>query len=300
MQKTWDAIVVGAGPAGASCAVWLQHLGFKPLLLEASDRIGGLAARNPFGDIWTVTSPNQTGAQVAQQIAAQVQAAGVEVWLHAKVDEIRGSQPKFSVTVRRSQEQPQTLLTRFVVLATGVRPRELPGHEGTLCPGVIVGPGDAVMQTSFAGARVAILGGGDNAFENYEFVKSQGATHAKIFARSVRAQRQFVSRVPASDVLIGSAVVDPVGRRVNDQVYDYILVLYGWRPNIDFMGAQALTLDERGFVRTDLASAQTSTPGIFAIGEVAQRMHPCVPTAMADGVVAAKAIERELSKQTAA
>ena len=80
MSKTWDAIIVGAGPAGASCAVWLRHLGLDPLVIESTDRIGGLAARNPFDDIWTVTSPGQTGAQVAAQIANQVQAAGVDVW----------------------------------------------------------------------------------------------------------------------------------------------------------------------------------------------------------------------------
>jgi len=72
-------------------------------------------------------------------------------------------------------------------------------------------------------------------------------------------------------------------------------VLYGWQANIGFLDGLALAIDERGFVQTDMATAQSSVQGIYAIGEVAQRMHPCVPTAMADGVVAAKAIEKQLT-----
>ena len=49
-----------------------------------------------------------------------------------------------------------------------------------------------------------------------------------------------------------------------------------------------LARDERGYIRTDFATAETSVPDIYAIGEVAHRMHPCVVTSMADGVVAAR------------
>ena len=297
MQKVWDSIIVGAGPAGASCAVWLRHLGFEPLLIEATDRIGGLAARNPFADIWTVTSPSLTGEQVADQIARQVQAAGVDTWLESKVLSVdRPSEPSdFKVQVQRPEHPPQTLLAKTLVLATGVRPRGLPGHEDKRYPGVIVGPGQEVMNADFTGARVALLGGGDNAFENYTFVKERGALRAKIYARTVRAQKQFVDRVPSEDLIIGSATVDPGERTVNGERYDWILVLYGWQPNIGFLSDLPLALDQRGFVQTDMRDAQASTNGVYAIGEVAQRMHPCVPTAMADGVVAAKAIEARLT-----
>lgn len=299
MNKTWDAVIVGAGPAGASCAVWLRHLGLDPLLLESTDRIGGLAARNPFADIWTVTSPGQTGSQVADQIAAQVQAAGIDVWLNAQVTSVTGDTASaYTVTVSRVAQVEVSLKARTLVIASGVRPKPLPGHEGQAFDGVIVGPGDQVMSTDFHGARVALLGGGDNAFENYEFVKQQGATHACIYARTVRAQRQFVDRVPASDVVLGTPVVDPLARAVNEQPYDWILVLYGWQANIGFLAGVPVVLDDRGFVQTEVATAQTSVDGIYAIGEVAQRMHPCVPTAMADGVVAAKAIEKKLTFPT--
>lgn len=295
MQKVWDAIIIGAGPAGASCAVWLRQLGLDPLLVEATDRVGGLAARNPFADVWTVTSPNQTGVEVAKQMARQVQAAGVDVWFDTRVLSVGGHADAFSVQLRRGDHDTQAVMAKTLVLATGVRPRELPGHAGQSFPGVIVGPGEQVMATDFTGARVALLGGGDNAFENHGFVKVRGAQYAHVYARTVRAQKQFVERVPASELTIGLPEVDPHARTVNGQPYDWILVLYGWQPNIGFLQGLSLGLDANGFVQTDMQTAQTSVDGVYAIGEVAQRMHPCVPTAMADGVVAAKAIERRLT-----
>ena len=298
MQKVWDAIVVGAGPAGASCAVWLRHLGLDPLLIEATDHIGGLAARNPFPDIWTVTSPDQTGVQVAEQIARQVQAAAVPTWFDTRALSVAGHAGEFQLQIKRGEQASETVAAKTLVLATGVRPRELPGHEDTYYPGVIIGPGEAVMTTDFTGSRVALLGGGDNAFENHQFVKQRGATDAQIYARTVRAQKQFVDRVSGPELIVGDPVVDPVARTVNGQPYDWILVLYGWQPNIGFIQDLSLRLDSRGFVQTDMQSAQTSVDGIYAIGELAQRMHPCVPTAMADGVVAAKAIEARLTGKT--
>ena len=295
MSKTWDAIIVGAGPAGASCAVWLRHLGLDPLVIESTDRIGGLAARNPFDDIWTVTSPGQTGAEVAAQIAAQVQAAGVDVWFRTQVKAISGTYPDFTVQVMRADQDMQSLRARTIVVATGVRPKELPGFNNERFEGVIIGPGDEVMSTKFEQARVALLGGGDNAFENYAFVKQRGATEACIYARTVRAQKQFVEQVPDEDLVVGPTTVDPKAKTVNGRAYDWILVLYGWQANIDFLNALPLTIDNRRFVHTDMVDAQTNLSGIYAIGEVAQRMHPCVPTAMADGVVAAKAIEKRLT-----
>lgn len=296
MSKIWDSIVIGAGPAGASCAVWLKHLGFDPLLLEASDRIGGLAARNPYPDVWTVTSPNLTGEQVADQIAGQVRAAGLAFWANAPVLGVEGHEPAFRVLVQRDIGQQAVVTGRTVVIASGVKPRGLPGFAGEMFDGVLVGPGQAVMSQNYDGLSVAILGGGDNAFENYEFVRQRGARLARVFARTLRAQRQFLARAAAQDVVVGPFQVDPRRREVNGQHFDLLMVFYGWEPQADFLSGIAVVRDDRGFLATDPVMAQTSVPGVYAIGEVAQRMHPCVPTAMADGVVAAKAIERLLSQ----
>lgn len=296
MSKTWDAVVIGAGPAGASCAVWLRRLGFDPLLLEASDRVGGLAARNPYPDVWTVTSPHQTGVEVAAHIAEQVRLADLALWTHSRVLGIKRQATAFSTQVCREIAPDLRVLSRLVVIASGVKPRGLSDIDGPLPEGVLVGPGQAVMEQDYSGRSVAILGGGDNALENYEFVTQRGARHVRVFARSLRAQRQFLARANPQDLVVGPCVVDAQRREVNGERFDLLMVFYGWEPQADFLGGLEVSRDERGFLATDPMTAQTSVPGVYAIGEVAQRMHPCVPTAMADGVVAAKAIERVLSR----
>ncbi|MGO1767325.1 MAG: NAD(P)-binding protein, partial [Advenella sp.] len=87
-QAVYDAIVIGAGPAGASCAVWLAHMGFSPLVIESSGRAGGLSASNPFEDTWNVTAPGLTGEEVAARIKLSLDSARVPVLLNSHVTRI--------------------------------------------------------------------------------------------------------------------------------------------------------------------------------------------------------------------
>jgi len=298
MNPIWDAIIVGGGPAGASCATWLARLGLAPLLLEAAPLLGGLTACNPFRDDWIVALPAVTGRDVAANIARSVELAceqtRLEVVTGARVTAVRRAADGFEVDCLQ-QGATRRHAGRTLVLATGVRPRPLdasrPGHAW---PGVLCGPGEHIARADYAGRSVAILGGGDNAFENYAYVRGRGAASVQVYARTVRAQRQLVRAVADGDLHVGAYQVDPETRQVQGRTYDLILVFYGWEPRADFADGLALRRDERGFIRTDPDSAVTSVPGCYAVGEVARRMHPCVVTAMADGVVAAKAIERAL------
>lgn len=317
MSKWWDAIVVGAGPAGASCAVWLKQLGMSVLLLESQSEPGGLLRTNSYLDVWTVTSPDQTGQDMARHLARQIQIAGVEIRCLTKVLKVERAVcdekgvSGFCVTLGPALYDgsgadslparecvPQAAYAeyaRHVVIASGVRARSPAGITDEPPAGVLVGPGQQVMQYPFQGLSVAVLGGGDNAFENYLYARDQGARKVKLFARTVRAQQQFVNQVPAGDVVAGDIVLDPQARTVNGESFDCVLVFYGWEPCADFIDAVPVRRNSRGFIHVNPDTTETSVPGLYAIGEVTQRMHPCVSTAMADGVVAAKAIERRSS-----
>ena len=120
-----------------------------------------------------------------------------------------------------------------------------------------------------------------------------------IFARTVRARASLVDQVPAACVRHGPFDFDAPGQRVNGQPYDQILVLFGYELAKHALLGLEPALRADGFVWTD-PQAQTSLPRVFAIGELAQRAHPCCATAMADGVVAAKSIQRELESSMAA
>ncbi|RIQ59756.1 NAD(P)/FAD-dependent oxidoreductase [Bordetella avium] len=290
MRQIYDAVIVGAGPAGASCAVWLARLGLAPVLVEASARPGGLTADNPFTDDWNVAAPGRTGQEIAAQIGQSLAAAQVPLHLASPALSVHSCKEGMALTMASSAE---VLTGRSLVIATGVRARGLPGYPaGASWPGVMIGPGSPIMAQNNSGLSVAVLGGGDNAFENFVYVRNCGARQVHLYARSVRAQQQWVQRAGTEGVSVGPYEIDPVRRTVNGRAYDLILVFYGWEPQAAFADSLGLARDTRGYIRTDFATARTSLPDVYAIGEVANRAHPCVVTAMADGVVAAKDIQR--------
>ena len=293
MQQMHDAVIVGGGPAGASCALWLARLGLSPILIEASARLGGLAQDIPFADDWIAVLPGVTGQQVADNIDASVRAAQVPLRMETRVVGVVPCKGGIEASLVGADGNQTQVRGRTLVIASGVRAKGLPDHPlGASWPGVLIGPGSPIVAQDYSGLSVAVLGGGDNAFENYVYVRNRGARAVHLYARSVRAQQQWVTRAGREGVRIGPYTVDPASRSVDGRQYDLILVFYGWEPQAGFADSLQLARDERGYIRTDFATAETSVPDIYAIGEVAHRMHPCVVTSMADGVVAAKAIQR--------
>src|SRR3546814_12121135 len=113
-----------------------------------------------------------------------------------------------------------------------------------------------------------------------------------LYARSVRAQQQWVSRAGGEGVRVGPYRVDPAARTVDGRAYDLILVFYGWEPQAAFADGLALQRDPHGYIRTDAGTAEASVPSVYAIGEVAHRMHPCVVTSLADELGRAPCRER--------
>ena len=293
MAQQYDAVVIGGGPAGASCAVWLARLGMSPVLLESAATVGGLARSNPFQDNWIAVLPGLTGREVGANIARSVEMAKIPVMTSARARKLQRLDGGFLTSYQG--DVAGEVQSRTVVIASGTGARPLPGQApGEHFPGVLVGPGVHVAEQDYRGKSVAVLGGGDNAFENYAYVRDRGAAEVHVYARSIRAQAQWFERARTADVHLGPHAVEPALRRVNGRQYDLILVFYGWEPRAPFADHLMLTRDAAGFFKTDFQTAETSQRGVYAIGEVAHRMHPCVVTAMADGVVAAKAIQARL------
>jgi thioredoxin reductase (NADPH) len=184
-----------------------------------------------------------------------------------------------------------TACCRFVVVATGV----VPATGGlSKSPNVLIGPGEHINDFDLKGKSIAILGGGDNAFENYAFARARGVATAHIYARTLRARKQFLGTTPIEDIIMGTPEINEHSLSVNGRYYDAMLVLYGWVPEVSFLEGYELERNGRGFFVTNPVTAETSVDGIYAIGEIARRMHPCCVTGMADGVQAAKAIQARL------
>ena len=283
--KYCDVLIIGAGPAGISCALWLIRMGLQAWVLEAGDAVGGLCLHNDLAGGWEANAPMATGLDTAKALAQTIALHHIPVLLQQRAAHIHAHAKQYCVHSLDGEGGWHFYRSRFVVLATGVCARRLPEAIGA-SPHIWIGPGNHIWQQKVAGKKIAVLGGGDNAFENAVWLAEQGA-EVDIYARHVRAQRLWQNRCSQAHVHVGAYDLQAASMSVNGESHDVWAVFYGWQACVP--AGLNLILDERGFVATD-AFGQTSCPKVYAIGEVTQKQHPCIATAMAEGVVAAKAI----------
>ena len=289
----YDALIVGAGVAGVTCAVWLKRMGYSVLLLEASDQVGGMCARNPFLDEWNPTAPQLTGKQVAANLVKSLSLAEIEPCFNYEVQTVRTVSGGFEIQALSGGSE-HYLHAKKLVIATGVDYKEPVECEGRPFDDVLIGAGARLNNYDFNGKRVAVLGGGDNALENALFAQNRGAAEVVVYARTFRGQQHWLERLHPEQVRVGDYVFDPLHKEVAGQAYDVVLVFYGYEPQAQWLKDLNVVYDAKNYLEVDFATTETAVEGLYAIGEVTRRQHPCVVTAMADGVTAAKAIQKAL------
>lgn len=288
------AIIIGGGPAGCQCALWLCMLGYQVVIVEQTARLGGLQRESPYPNNWLVGMMNLQGQEVAQNIQTHIEKMEIPVIYNSAIESIKKIDGGFEVKINN-----EIISTSTIVIATGVRPK--PGNFNP-AKNILIGPGKKVEEFDFIKKRVAILGGGDNAAENYSFIKEKNPDQCHVYARTVRARDSLWKNVNASDKFVGEYKADQKSMTIScekeNRAYDVFVVLYGWEANIpDAMDLlKGSLLDERNFIFTD-EMRRTKVDNLFAAGEVTQRVHPCVVTSMADGVIVAKAIQAQLENK---
>ena len=290
----YDAIIVGAGVAGVTCAVWLKRMGYTVLLLEASNQVGGMCARNPFKDEWNPTAPQLTGMEVASNLRESLEIAEIDLRLEHEVISVELIGTEFEVKVIDNIGQTLFFKSRKLVVGTGVDYKEPAECIGQSFDDVLIGAGARLNHYDFKNKRVAVLGGGDNALENALFAQKRGAAEVTVFARTLRGQAQWLERLRNEQVRVGDYSFDPAKKEVAGQAYDVVLVFYGYEPQGRWLKDLGVSYDDKNYLIVDFETTETHVPGLYAIGEVTRRQHPCVVTAMADGVTAAKAIQKAL------
>jgi thioredoxin reductase len=310
--------IIGGGPAGMSCALWLHNYGLRPIIIE-QDVLGGMARRSPYPNDWLLGRPGATARQNAQEFARHIELAGVETWLGGRPDRIRRD-GDFQLDVAFSgQRPPQSLPCPAIVIATGTEFRgeewldEVENARRMAAAGrVHLGPAWSGEPNASLGSHVAVIGGGDNAFDVARMLVEKGAA-VTIVMRSTapHARPQMVDRLRQHEasgmakVLAGRTVaaLEEAADRVRvdlhgggELVVDHVVLLLGYRPNTSeaWISELAPEKDLHGYLIVD-GNMETSRRGLFAIGDVANPVHPCIATAIASGTMAAREIQRRLS-----
>lgn len=282
------SIIIGGGPAGCQCALWLTNFGYEVIIVEKSDRLGGQQCESPYINEWIVGTMNLQGQQIAKNIQKHIEELKIPVIFQSTIDSIKPISCGFEVNIKG-----EIITTRTLVIATGARPRSASFKAAR---NVIIGVGKKVHEFSYLKKKVAILGGGDTAAVTYSLIKKDNPLECHVYARTIRARHDLWGKIDSHDIFTGDHKTDQKAMTVvHNKVqrdYDFFIVLYGWETNIPdaLIPFKNDLLDEHHFIITD-NMGQTKIPNLYSAGQVTPRAHPCVATAMAEGVVVAKAIQ---------
>ncbi len=300
-----DVIIIGAGAAGLSAALWCDELGLDTLVLEAQAEPGGQLLRvyNPINNYLGVRAGD--GRQLRDLFAAQAAEAGFDLWTEVEIERVELAAKRVSL---RSGEALQAIC---LIIATGVGRRELD------VPGAAEFAGHGVMESGvrdrdeFAGEDVCVVGGGDAAVENALLLAEVCPTVTLVHrGQMLRARPEFVARLRGEHCItvftgaevtriIGSDKVAAVEIKRHGALKAFqmavrgVLIRIGVEPNTELFREQLRT-DARGYV-TVTSEQETSSANVFAIGDVANPRAPTVSGAVGAGATAAKVIAARLS-----
>jgi thioredoxin reductase (NADPH) len=302
-----DVIIIGAGPAGLSTAFWCDELGLDTLVLEQAEEIGGQLHRvyNPIENYLGLKTRN--GKELLDLFGADVDDAEFDLWKQTSITSVDLKAKRVSLA---SGEELQSIA---IVIATGVRPRQLgvPGEKEFAGKGMIESA--ARDRELFAGKDVCVVGGGDAAVENalllaevcptvtlvhrgkklrarHEFKEKLQAVHCiTVFTESV------LTRIIGEDDVVAVEIQRKQGLKPFQMAVRGVLIRIGVEPNTELFKDQIET-DEKGFLVVN-GRQETNVPMVFGVGDVANPLAPTISGATGAGATAAKIIASRLNER---
>jgi len=316
-HRDYDVVIVGAGPAGLSAAVYAAAEGLPALVIEG-EAIGGQAGTSSRIRNYLGFSRGISGAELAQRAYQQAWVFGANFLLMQHVTGLRTEGDHHVICVGDGTE----VRGRTVVLATGVEYRRLgvPEVEAFIGAGVYYGSSVGEAQAC-AGSHAYVVGGGNSAGQAALYL----AKHAAQVSILVRGDslagsmspylREEIDAAPNVDVQPGTQVVGGGGRSRLDHLVlrdvpsgadrevaaGALFLLIGARPHTDWL-PPTVAHDPNGFLLTGAEvergpgpdgwplerapyAYETSLPGVFAVGDVRARSVKRVASAVGEGSV---------------
>jgi thioredoxin reductase (NADPH) len=322
-DTTFDVLIVGAGPAGLSAAVYGASEGLAVLVVDAGG-IGGQARSSSLIRNYLGFAKGVSGSRLAQQAYEQAMLFGASFVFMHRVTALDASGDRFTVSLADGRRAS----ARAVILASGASYRRLgvPSLEALSGAGVFYG-GPLAEAPALTGKDVYVAGGGNAA--------GQAALHLARYARRVtivlRAQSleagmshylvRAVEATPNVDVQARAAIVGGGGEGRLQQLVlrrdtsgeedavpaDALFVLIGARPQTGWLPPD-MARDEHGFLLTgdELGgqdwplerrpfALETSIPGVLAAGDVRHGSVKRVAAAVGEGALAVQLVHNLLA-----
>ena len=309
MQNVYyDSIIIGAGPAGLTAAIYLQRAGLRVKLLEKLTAGGQAALTHEVENYPAVASVSGFDLclrmlQQAEQFGAKLDYEEVtQLLLDQEATRAKGGR----LPLHRVKTTEGEYITRSIILAVGTSPMKL-GVAGEDLPGVSY---CATCDGGFyRNKRVLVVGGGNTALEDSLYLeKIAKQVHLMHRRDAYRADRIYVERLHSADIseLLSAQVKEIQGKdHVTGVLYeqngerkqldvDGIFVAIGLKPNSALY--DGLLETKNGFIVTD-ENMLTSVRGVYAAGDIRVKSLRQIVTATADGAIAADSVVKYLMQQ---
>jgi thioredoxin reductase (NADPH) len=309
----YDVIIVGAGPAGLTAALYAGRSMLRTVVLELLAPGGELLKTEAIEDY--PGFEHIYGAELAEKFEKHARKFGAEIRPFTSVTAIRKrTDGVFDVET----EEGERFNAPTVIVTSGGTPVRLgvPGETEFAGKGVSY---CAICDGAFfKGHTIAVVGGGDAAAEESDFLTRYAEKvylihrRGELRASKILQQRLFAN--PKIEVLWDTVVNEIVGdanglvhklrihnlktHHDRDLAATGIFIFVGFRPNTGIVEAH-VEHDDMGYLLTD-ANMETSLPGLFAAGDVRAQLTRQVTTAAGDGTTAAIAAEKYLAARRAA
>ncbi len=301
-----DVIIIGSGPAGLTAAIYAARANLKPLMIEGEE-VGGQLMTTTDVENWPGEPEGIQGPALMEKTRKQAARFGTR-FISQNVTKVDLSKRPFTVFIRDKEYKAKSL-----IISTGASAQYLglPNEKRLL------GRGVSACATCdgafFKNQEVAIIGGGDTAMEEANFL-TRFATKVYVVHRrdSFRASKIMADRVMKNakiEIIWNHELLDVLGDtgvtgikiknvntgEVTERPLHGVFIAIGHKPNTSvFKGL--LKMNETGYLITEPRSTYTSVEGVFAAGDVQDHVYRQAITAAGTGCMAAMDAERWLEK----
>ena len=300
-----NVIIIGSGPAGYTAAIYAARANLKPILVSGFQPGGQLTITTDVENYPGYEDPIQ-GPWLMEQMQKQAAHVGTEI-INSQVTEVFLNEKIKKLNL----DNGTTLNTKTVIISTGAQARWL-GLENEA---KFQGHGLSACATCdgffFKDKEVAVIGGGNSAAEEALFL-TKFATKVYLVHRrdKLRAEKilqdrlkqnskiEFiwnseVTKFNGNDDLESIDLLNKQENKISNFKIDGVFIAIGHDPATQLFKGQ-LKMDEGGYIITDPDSTKTSIEGVFAAGDVKDKIYRQAVTAAGMGCMAALEVEKYL------
>ena len=302
-----EVIIIGSGPAGYTAAIYAARAQLNPLLIASSVEPGGELMKTTEVENFPGFPDGLMGPDLMANFQAQAERFGTEILFDDVVEvDLKGDVKKVKTG------GGETFEAKAVIISTGAAYRELGLENEKRLSGHGVSWCATCDGFFFREKTIAVVGGGDSAMEEANFLTKFASKVYVIHRRDslkaskIMQQRSFdnpkiefvwnsaIAELKGEEKLSGVVIEDTQTGEKRDLELDGLFIAIGNDPRVDLVENQVELTAER-FIKVEGRSSKTSLPGVFAAGDVIDPTYRQAITAAGSGCVAALDAEHYLS-----